>query len=153
MAHSYHAHYVHIVFSTKHREPWLTKEIRGRLWKVMYGIMKNNGIDAIVIGGYEDHCHALLDLPTTISVSQAVKMLKGSSSKWLSDNYPELKLFKWQVGYSVFSVSTSLLKKVINYINNQEEHHKKVSYKDEYIAFMRVNNIPFDEKAFDEARP
>ncbi len=146
MPHSYISNFTHIVFSTKNRETYLTSVIRERLWKVMGGIMKNNGIDAITIGGYEDHCHALLSLPSTIPVAEAAKKLKGISSKWLSGEYPELKLFEWQKGYAAFSVSTSQLKKVIAYINNQEEHHKKISFRDEYISFLKGNNIPFDEK-------
>lgn len=155
MAHSFHAHFVHVVFSTKHRRPWLTFEIRQRLWKVMHGILKRHGIDSIAIGGYEDHCHALISLPSTESVAKAVKTLKGASSKWLSDEYPELRSFAWQVGYAEFSVSTSQLTKVIEYIANQEEHHTKVSFHDEYVAFLRANNIVFDERSVfsDEPRP
>jgi putative transposase len=146
MSHSYISNHQHLVFSTKNREPFLTPVIRERLWKVMGGIMKNNGIDTITIGGYEDHCHALLSLPSTIPVAEAAKKLKGISSKWLSEEYPELKRFEWQKGYAAFSVSTSQLKKVIAYIKNQEEHHKTKTFRDEYISFLRGNNIPFDEK-------
>ncbi|MDP4218848.1 MAG: IS200/IS605 family transposase [Bacteroidota bacterium] len=146
MSHSYISIYSHLVFSTKNREAFLTPVIRERLWRVMAGIMKNNGIDAITIGGYEDHCHALLSLPSTIPIAEAAKKLKGISSKWLSEEYPELRNFEWQKGYAAFSVSTSQLKKVIAYINNQEEHHKAKTFRDEYISFLRGNNIPFDEK-------
>ncbi|MEP7235223.1 MAG: IS200/IS605 family transposase [Ignavibacteriota bacterium] len=146
MRHSYISNYIHIVFSTKSCETYLTPLIRERLWRVMDGIMKNNGIDAITIGGNRGGCHALLSLPSTITIADAAKKLKGISSKWLSEEYPELRLFEWQKGYAAFSVSTSQLKKVIAYINNQEEHHRKVIFRDEYISFLKGNNIPFDEK-------
>ena len=95
MAHTYISHYVHFVFSTKNRSKNLTLEIRDRLWSYMAGIAKNNAIMPIAIGGHEDHCHALLLLPATITLAKTAQLIKGISSKWLSETYPELSSFKW----------------------------------------------------------
>src|SRR6187402_2769224 len=105
MGHTYISNNIHFVFSTKNRTPFLTPEIRERLWEYIGGIAKQNNITPIIIGGYADHCHALLLLPSTLSLADTAKKVKGISSKWLSDTYPELKNFSWQEGYGAFSVS------------------------------------------------
>jgi putative transposase len=146
MGHTYISNYIHFVFSTKNRTPFLTPEIRNRLWEYIGGIAKQNNITPIIIGGYTDHCHALLLLPSTLSLADTAKKIKGISSKWLSDTYPELKNFSWQEGYGAFSVSISQVDDTIKYIRNQEEHHKKVSFQEEYIAFLKKHNIEYDER-------
>ncbi len=124
----------------------LHPEIRETLWKYIAGIIRNKDMQTIAVGGYEDHCHALLSLPSTIPVAKAVQAIKTNSSKWLSETYPEFKNFEWQEGYSAFSVSSSMIGTVQNYIMNQEEHHKTKSFRDEYIGFLKLNNIEFDQK-------
>ncbi len=100
----------------------------------------------MAVGGYEDHCHVLVAIPSTMTVAKAAQAIKTNSSKWLSETYPELKDFELQEGYSAFSVSSSMITKVQKYIMNQEEHHKTKTFKDEYIEFLKLNNIEFDEK-------
>jgi putative transposase len=146
-AHTYIRIYVHIVFSTKRREAYLASpEIRTRLWAYINGIAKHNGYPAIITNGHVDHCHTLLELPSTVMISKAVQKIKGVSSKWLSETYPELKSFEWQEGYGAFSVSTSQVKRVVDYIERQEDHHRHKSFQEEYIAFLKANNIPYDER-------
>jgi putative transposase len=135
---------VHIVFSTKHREKNLTPEIRERLWKFLGGIARKNKFEAIIIGGYDDHCHALVSLPSSMPVAKAAQLLKGGSSKWISDTFPGMKDFHWQNTYGAFSVSISHIDRTVTYIKNQEEHHKRQTFENEYIGFLEKHHIPFD---------
>src|ERR1700733_14152487 len=141
MAHSSVRNYIHIIFSTKNRTRNLTPEIRKRLWDYIGGILRKIKVETIAVGGHEDHCHILLQIPSTLSLSKVVQLVKGNSSKWLSETFPQLTSFEWQEGYSAFSVSTSLIKKVAEYVDGQEEHHRKKSFQEEYITFLKVNNI------------
>ncbi len=97
----------HVVFSTKNREPWLTPEIRERLFPFLGGIARNNEMVAVTIGGVADHVHLLLRVPPSLAVSKAVQLIKGGSSKWLHENFPQLAKFAWQDGYAAFAVSES----------------------------------------------
>lgn len=146
MAHTYVSNHIHYVFSTKNRERVLPKDVRDRLWAYMGGIAKQHGIIPIMIGGYDDHCHALLALPSTMTIAKAMQHVKGLSSKWLSETFPDLRNFQWQDGYGAFGVSMSHIDQTVNYIRNQEEHHKKLSFQEEYIAFLKRHNIPYDER-------
>jgi putative transposase len=146
MAHSYICNHIHYVFSTKNRVRNLPFEIRGRLWSYMGGIAKQHDIMPIMIGGHDDHCHALVSLPSTIPVAKAVQHIKAFSSKWLSETFPELRTFQWQDGYGAFGVGISQLGDTIRYIQNQEEHHKRMTFQEEYVAFLKRHNIPYDER-------
>ena len=146
MAHTYTNIFIHYVFSTKYREKIITKEIQNRLWSYMGGIAKENGMKALAIGGIEDHIHLLIKLPTTISISKAVQLIKGGSSKWLHDTFPAYKNFSWQVGYGAFSVDKSRINGLIRYINGQKKHHSKKSFKVEYISLIEKNVIEYDER-------
>jgi putative transposase len=146
MRHSYVSNHVHFVFSTKRREKNLTPEIQNRLWQYIGGIAKEKGILPVAIGGYDDHCHALLTLQSPMAVSKAAQYIKGGSSIWLSETFPELQNFRWQKGYGAFSVSVSHIPATVAYIHNQAEHHKKQSFEDEYFAILRKHEIAFDPK-------
>jgi putative transposase len=121
-------------------------EIRERLWSYMAGIAKNNNIMPIAIGRHEDHCHALLSLPATITLAKSAQLIKAISSKWISETYSELSGFKWQDAYGAFSISISQIAQTISYIQNQEEHHKRLSFQEEYIAFLKKHKIAYDER-------
>ena len=101
---------------------------------------------AIQIGGMPDHVHILLSLPSTITIAKAMQLIKGGSSKWVHDTFPAQSFFRWQVKYGAFGVSVSLLEKTIEYIKNQEEHHRTKSFKEEYIEFLRKCGIEYDDK-------
>ena len=146
MSNTFHNLLFHVVFSTKERVKLLSKELRVRLYPYISSIANNNGFKVSVIGGTDDHIHILLSLKPDLSVSKAVQLLKGNSSKWMRENFKDLNIFSWQNGYGVFTVSKSQASIVENYINNQEDHHKKISFEEEYIELLKKNNIDFDPK-------
>jgi len=134
MSHSFVKNHMHVVFSTKERQKIIHKDIQPELWSYMAGICKNQGMAPIAIGGLDNHTHVLLHVPPTITVAKTVMLLKSNSSRWMSRN---VKQFKWQDGYAAFSVSVSNTASVSNYVRNQESHHKKISFEDEYLALLR----------------
>ena len=101
---------------------------------------------ALSIGGVVEHAPVLLSLPSTISIAKGVQLIKGGSSKWISDTFPSLKDFAWQVGYGAFSVSISHVEETTNYIKNQKEHHRLKTFQEEYLAFLKKHGIEYDEK-------
>jgi REP element-mobilizing transposase RayT len=143
---SYVSSYFHCVFSTKERRPLIPPSLRDRLWPFLGGIARNNEMKAIEIGGVQDHVHVLLSLPSTLSVAKALQLIKGGSSKWVHETFPEHRLFGWQVKYGAFSVSVSQLDKTIEYIKSQEEHHRKMSFQEEFLALLKKHRIAFDER-------
>jgi len=140
MAHTYVQNLIHLVFSTKERRKLISKERQARLWKYMVGICKQKRIFVHEIGGMEDHAHMLIQLPPTLSLSDAVLEIKTSSSRWMGRD------FAWQRGFGAFSVSASNLDRVIRYIRTQESHHKKMSFDEEFIALLRKHGVAFDPK-------
>jgi REP element-mobilizing transposase RayT len=138
-------HY-HVIFSTKKREPWISHEIEERVWKFIGGIARENKMKAVQIGGMPDHIHIALALRATLSVSNALQLLKGGSSKWIKDKFPELRGFAWRDGYGAFTVSKSNLPGVIGYIQNQREHHRVKTFKEEFLAFLARHEIDFDKR-------
>ncbi|HSH09557.1 MAG TPA: IS200/IS605 family transposase [Oceanipulchritudo sp.] len=143
---SYISSYLHCVFSTKDRLPLITPEIRPRLWSYMGGIARRNGMRAIEIGGVADHMHLILSMPATLPISKAMQLIKGGSSHWVHDTFPEARLFAWQKEYGAFSVGAPEMDTLVRYIRSQEEHHRKVSFKEEFIAFLDDNGVPYDER-------
>lgn len=146
MAHSYVKVYIHYVFSTKNREKCIPPEIQDRLWAYMGGIARENKMIALAIGGVEDHAHVLLSLPSTVSIAKAIQLVKGGSSKWISDTFSQLREFSWQEGYGAFSVSQSNVNRTVNYIKNQKQHHHQKGFEQEYLAFLKKYNIEYDER-------
>lgn len=144
MTSTYHSLNVHCVFTTRDREPWITSELEGRLWSFMAGILRKNGVTALCIGGVADHVHALISMPTTISVAKAVQLMKGGSSKWIHDTFRENQSFAWQEGYGAFSVSVSHIASTIAYIHAQREHHRNKTFQEEYLAFLKKHKIVGD---------
>jgi len=119
----YVSSHFHIVYSTKGREPSIPEKIQPKLWAYMAGIAKNHGILALAIGGIEDHLHALISLPATMSIARAVQLLKANSSRWMNEHRPTR--FEWQEGYFACSVSRSQIPRASKYIANRREHHRK----------------------------
>src|SRR5437660_9381915 len=141
MSHTYSSNRVHVIFSTKARANSISEELQPKLWAYLAGIAKNQGFDAIIIGGIQDHVHALVLLPPTMPLSKVVQFLKGSSSKWLNENG---KGFAWQEGYCAFSVSASQTDDVIRYIKNQAAHHAKRSFQQEFRELLKKYGIAYD---------
>jgi REP element-mobilizing transposase RayT len=146
MANTFTCLHYHVIFSTKNREPWISRDIEERLWRFLGGIARENGMKALQIGGMPDHVHLALALPPTQTVSKALQLLKGGSSKWIKDALPDLRGFAWQDGYAAFCVSKSNLPEVIAYIQNQREHHRTKSFHDEFLSFLKRHEIEFDER-------
>lgn len=143
---SYVSSYHHCVFSTKERRPLITPALRERLWPFLGGIARQNKIKAIEIGGVADHVHLLLSLPPTASIAKTLQLIKGGSSKWVHETFPEHRLFAWQEKYGAFSVSASLLDKTVQYIKDQEEHHRKMTFQEEFLASLKKHRIEYDER-------
>ncbi len=143
MAHSFSRNHIHLVFSTKERRNAIAKEWQPRLWAYLAGICKNHEMIAVAIGGTENHVHILLHLPPKLALAKAIALLKANSSKWMGEQGKE---FLWQEGYAAFSVSSSNLDKVTRYIQNQEAHHWKTSFEDEFRALLRKHGVEYDPK-------
>lgn len=146
MANSYISVYIHYVFSTKQRIPYITPEIREPLWEYMGGIARKNNIKALAIGGTDDHAHLLVSIPAVISAAKAVQLIKGGSSKWIKEAVNNMNDFSWQEGYGAFSVSLSFIDKTIRYIEQQEEHHRRRSFQEEYLEFLDKHGIEYDDR-------
>jgi putative transposase len=143
---SYVSSYFHCVFSTKERRPLITPALQERLWPFLGGIARQNGMNQVIAGGIEDHVHILLSIPATMTVSKAMQLIKGGSSKWIHETFPDQRLFAWQEKYGAFSVSVSQLDIIINYIKNQKEHHHKQSFQEEFLMLLKKHRIEFDER-------
>ncbi len=146
MPHSFTHILIHYIFSTKDRQPFLTDDIRPRIFGYMGGIARKNDIQPQIIGGVEDHVHMLVLLPKTLSIAKAIQLIKGGTSKWIHDEFPQLQHFAWQIGYGAFSVSLSNRENVMHYIKHQKEHHRKKTFKEEFIEFLEKHNIEYDER-------
>jgi REP element-mobilizing transposase RayT len=146
MAHSYVSIYIHYIFSTKYRRKIITPELQQRLWPYMGGIARENKMKPMAIGGIEDHAHLFLSLPSTLSIAKAIQLVKGGSSTWVHDTFPQFRDFEWQEGYGAFSVSISRVAQTIAYIKNQKEHHQKQTFEEEYLAFLKKHGIEYDER-------
>jgi putative transposase len=143
---SYVSSYFHCVFSTKERRPLITPPLRERLWPFLGGIARQNKMKALEIGGVEDHVHILLSLPSTPAVSKTMQLIKGGSSNWVHETFPEHRLFAWQEKYGAFSVSVSQLDNIVRYIKGQKEHHRKMTFQEEFLALLKKHRIEYDER-------
>jgi REP element-mobilizing transposase RayT len=137
---------IHVVYGTKNREPFLNKNIRAKLYAYTVGILDTLNCITITINAVEDHIHLLVILSKNITVSKMLEEIKKGTSRWLKTQGNNFNGFSWQGGYGAFSVSESQIPKVIEYINNQEQHHQKISFKDELKALLKKHNIEFNEQ-------
>ena len=137
---------LHIIFSTKNRQAWLGREVRPRMHAYLATICRDLGAEVVCVGGVSDHVHIVTTLPRTVSQAQLVEQIKKTSSKWIKALDARYRGFFWQRGYSAFSVSPSQLEAVLQYVEAQEEHHRKRSFQEEYRDFLRKHRIDFDER-------
>ncbi len=137
---------LHIVFSTKNREPWIAADIAERLYSYIGGMIRAEKGVLYDIGGIEDHVHLYLRWRADAALSDLMRTLKARSSLWIHQTSPNLRAFAWQEGYSAFSVSKSQEEAVKKYIANQAEHHKKEDFKTELRQMLRLHQIEFDEQ-------
>lgn len=146
MPQSFSSILVHLVFSTKKREPWICAPIELQLHAYGTTVLKNAGCPALAMNGMADHLHTLFRLPRTKTVAEVVEELKSSTSRWIKTKGPSFQSFHWQNGYGAFSVSQSNVQNVIDYIRNQQDHHQGISFQDELRALLRKHEIAIDER-------
>jgi putative transposase len=146
MANTYSHCFNHIVFSTKNRTDLIKPEIEERVWAYIGGIARKHKMTALQVGGIDNHVHALINSPPSVSPSQIAQWIKGGSSYWIKDEFQAMNKFAWQDGFGVFAVCKSHAHKVAQYIQNQREHHEKQTFEEEYIDLLRLHEIEFDEK-------
>ena len=146
MPNTYSQIYVQIVFAVKSRENFIPEKRRDQLEKYMCGIVSNKKSKPLAVYCNPDHTHILIGLHPSISISDMARHIKANSSKWINVNRWMRGKFYWQEGFGAFTYSKSQIDAVVKYILNQAEHHKKVSFKDEYISILKKYKIDYDEE-------
>jgi putative transposase len=146
MSHSYTNLIYHIIFSTKGKVPLILPEVESELYDYIGGTIRGLKGICLEVNGTTDHIHLLAKLAPDIAVSAVLRNLKSNSSGWMHDVFPSLADFTWQRGYGAFTVSQSNVPKVQKYIARQKQHHLKVSFRDEFVRFLKANGIEFDER-------
>jgi putative transposase len=137
---------IHLIFSTKSREPFLTCEIDAELYPYMASIFKAMKSPALIINGTSDHIHTLFSLSRVVTIASLVEEVKTESSKWIKTKGKQFRNFHWQSGYGAFSIGQSQVPTVRRYITRQKEHHRRVSFQDEYRKFLNVYGVEYDER-------
>jgi len=146
MANTFTQLYIHIVFSVKLRASLIQNEWREELHKYITGIIQNQGHKVLVINSVPDHIHIFIGMKPDTSLSELVRDVKANSSKWINGKKFLKTKFQWQEGYGAFSYSHSQLDEVIHYIKEQQEHHRKRTFKEEYISFLKKYDVSYDSK-------
>lgn len=146
MANTYHQVYIQAVFAVKYREALISSEWKSKLLSILGLLINETGCKTIIVNGTENHVHCFLGLKPNVSISELMKTIKAKSSKYINDHKLTKTRFEWQEGYGVFSYSQSHVDAVYKYIQNQEEHHKKQSFKEEYFTFLERFQVSYDEK-------
>ena len=146
MGHAYSRLHYHLVFSTKERKTFIKPDLKPRLHAYLAGIIRN--LDGVVeeIGGVDDHVHLLFFCPPKHKLSDAIGKIKSNSSGWVHDTWPERAGFAWQGGYGIFSVSESNVEALKAYIQDQERHHQRMTFQEEFLTLLQKHNIPYDER-------
>jgi putative transposase len=146
MAHTFTNLLTHIIFSTKDRMPTLDPDLKNRLFPYMGGIFRELDATPLLINGPTDHVHILAVLPTKLAPAEIISKVKSNSSGWVHKTFPTRQTFSWQTGYAALGVSPSQKQTVLDYIEKQEEHHRRVSFKEEFLAFLQKHEIHYDER-------
>lgn len=146
MAGRYVCNLIHFVWATAGRREWISESWSDRLYGFLGGVARNKGCSLIAAGGVSDHVHLLISMSPTLSISTLVNALKANSSRWIHEEFSDMKPFKWQEGYGAFSVSRSSETAVVKYIRNQQEHHRKTSFQDEFMELLRRHKVEYDER-------
>ena len=135
----------HVVFSTTNRLPLITRDIREGIYPYIGGIVRGIGGVALGVGGMPDHIHLVARLPPSLPIADAMRTIKANSSKWMNENH-QFSKFGWQKGYGAFSVSQSMVATVVEYVGNQEQHHRTSSFSEELAVLLRRHEVEFDLK-------
>ena len=136
----------HVVFSTKDRRPLITPDYETQLYDYIGGIVRSVGGISLALDGTEDHIHLLTKLRPDRALSDVLRDLKANATGWMHDVFPSLKNFSWQRGYGAFTVSQSNVEEVRNYIALQKQHHRKTSFREEFIQFLHANGVEYNER-------
>ena len=151
MANTYHQIYLQLVFAVKYRNAMIDNEWKSKLCGVIGNLINESNCKTYIVNGVEDHIHCLIGLKPTIAVSDLMKNMKAKSSKFVNDNKLTKSRFEWQTGYGVFSYSQSQIDTLYKYIETQEDHHKKITFKDEYAKLLQEFNVQYEpEYLFEE---
>ena len=146
MAHTSANVLIHIVFSTKRRSPSIAAAMKADLCAYLGGIVREIGGIALIINAMADHVHLLARIPPAHGIAEVVRIVKANSSRWAHEKWPQHRGFAWQTGYGAFSVSQSNAAAILKYIANQEAHHRKISFQQEMLAYLRRHGISYDER-------
>ena len=146
MAHTFVNLLTHVIFSTKDREPLIAQDFKPDLLAYVGGIVREFRGKVSAANSMPDHVHMLLSLPPGVAVAEAVRIVKTNSSRWVHQTHTRFRGFAWQTGYGAFSVSQSNAAEVMKYIREQEKHHRRISFKEEFITFLKKNGVPYDER-------
>jgi putative transposase len=146
MPHTYVSSLLHVVFSTRQRQPFITKAWHERLHEMLGGIARERGFPALIVGGTDDHVHALLSMPSRLSLAEVMRTFKATSSGWVNDTFFPDRSFAWQEGYGAFGVGLAARDATIEYIRNQEAHHRERGFQDEFRDFLARHGIACDEQ-------
>ncbi len=144
MAHTFHSLVYHVVFSTRDREPYLAGKVRPRVHAYLGGLVSRLEGRVMRVGGVADHVHLLVGLPARMAVADLVRDVKANSTCWIQAEIEGLRGFGWQTGYGAFSVSQSVAAWVERYIANQEEHHRRIGFRDEFVSLLKRHNLRWD---------
>ena len=137
---------IHLIFSTKNRERFLTPDIDVELYPYMAAILKAMKSPALIINGTSDHVHTLFSLSRVLTIAELVEELKTGSSRWIKTKGRKYRSFHWQSGYGAFSIGQSQVQTVKQYIRRQKEHHRRVTFQDEYRRFLKAYEVEYDER-------
>ncbi len=146
MAHTYTSLLIHVTFSTSGRTPLLTDAIRLDVHAYLGGILRELDAIPIAVGGTADHVHMLIRLPANLALADCLRILKANSSRWVKQRWSQQRKFAWQGGYGAFSVSESRRAAVIHYIRDQPQHHRRISFQDEFLVLLKNHRVEFDER-------
>jgi len=146
MSHTFTSLLTHVVFSTSERRPLLSDAIRPDAHAYLGGILRQLRAVPIAIGGTSDHVHLLMRLPADVPLADCLCVVKTNSSRWIKERWPERRRFSWQAGYGAFSVSEASRGAVIRYIQDQEQHHQRISFQDEFLALLKKHEIELDQR-------
>jgi len=146
MPHTFTDILIHVLFSTREREPMLNPHLRTELFSYMGGILKRLGCQPLLTNGPSDHVHMLFVLPARLPLADVIEKVKANSSKWIHEHHASRQDFAWQQGYTAFSVSPSNRQRVLDYIARQEAHHRRRTFQQEVVAFLKKSGVPFDPR-------
>jgi REP element-mobilizing transposase RayT len=146
MAHTYTNILIHALFSTKDRQPWLQSEVRAEMFRYLGGAINELGGQSLLVNGPADHVHMLFAQPPTLCIADIMEKTKAASSGWMKKRWRDHPHFAWQPGYAAFSVSKSQMESARQYIENQEAHHRKVTFQEEVLAFLKKQGVAYDPR-------